>query len=94
MTDVPTDARVAVSVLLRGVGAHGIEVNLAGYRACVLGPAVTALWGDDLRAGDVQAVVWTTRAQAVRAAAELARCPGVVKVSSPATGTVLGSIWR
>ncbi|GAC1374771.1 MAG: hypothetical protein NVSMB47_21340 [Polyangiales bacterium] len=58
---LPTDRRVAVRVLLRGIPtSKGGELMVEGHKVFVLGEAQPAMWPrGKAQAGDIEGVVWT-----------------------------------
>jgi hypothetical protein len=81
VTNVPTDRRANVRVLLRGGQGEkeGRQRQIAGYLVLILGPANASDWPKSgFTQGDLEAVVWTTPRQVIQVVTNLKADPAVV----------------
>ncbi len=82
MSNVPTDRRATVRVLLRGAGGaaeEGRTRKIAGYLVIVLSQAKPEDWpGITLEPGDLEAVTWTTPRQVAQTVANLEASGAIV----------------
>jgi hypothetical protein len=82
VTNVPTDRRATVRLLIRGgtpfAGEHA-QRKMGGYLVIVLGEAKQADWpGTTVRVGDVEGIVWTTPRQVTTVVNNLRAVAGVL----------------
>ena len=78
MTNVPTDVRATVKVLLRGEGPRAGVRAVAGYSVLVMGEANPAAWPHGVVVpGDLEGIVWTTPRQVHTVVNNLRAAPGV-----------------
>jgi hypothetical protein len=81
VTNVPTDRRAVVRVLLRIPTPQGVTPGVrrvAGYDVMIVGEAKAADWPQHYRAGDLEGVVWTTPRQVSRVVVNLLGLDGVI----------------
>jgi hypothetical protein len=86
VSNLKTDARIVVHVLLRGIlpSDHGSgEVQLAGHTVTILGPATPEKWSKaQLAEGDLHGIVWTSARELVTMMGKLSTCEEVVDAQS------------
>jgi hypothetical protein len=82
VTNVPTDRRATVRLLIRAgtpfAGEH-VQRKMGGYVVIVLGEAKQADWpGTAVRVGDLEGIVWTTPRQVTTVVNNLRAVAGVL----------------
>ena len=91
MSNLKTEAQLVVNLLLRGIlpsDQDSGEVEVAGYKVTILGPARAEQWEDETVAeGDLHGVVWATPRDLMAVIQKLLACEEVVDARSAGAST-------